>query len=141
MSRVGTIEVDEFLPHPPAVVWNALTDSQRLEQWLGPNTLIAQVGHEFTFDMGRWGTTHCVVLEVREPELLRYTWRNGVLDTEVVWRLHPEGHGTRLLLEHRGFDLDHPVARKAHDGMREGWRSGVMAALHRHLLATTDQRA
>lgn len=107
MSGVGTgtIEVDEFLPRPPRVVWGALTDSRRLAQWLAPNTLVAEVGHEFTFDMGRWGTTHGVVLE------------------------------------HRGFDLDHPVARQAYDGMGQGWRSGVMAPLHHHLQAPTAQRA
>ncbi|MBX6751380.1 MAG: SRPBCC domain-containing protein [Micromonosporaceae bacterium] len=44
-----------------------------------------------------------------EPErLLRYTWRNGPLDTVVTWRLVPEGHGTRVLLEHHGFDLTRP---------------------------------
>ncbi len=134
-SGRGTIEADQFYPHPPHAVWRALTDPDRLAQWLAPTTFTGHIGGEFTFDMGQWGTTHCTLLEIREPELLRYSWRNGPLDTEVVWRLVREGRGTRLFLEHRGFDLEHPLARRAYDGMRGGWASSVLPALSDHLAA------
>lgn len=137
MSTSARIEADEFLPHPVSVVWEALTDSDRMAVWLMPNDFVLQVGHRFTLDTGNWGTTECEVLEVKPHQLLRYSWRNGALDTEVVWRLVPEGHGTRLLLEHRGFDLDHPIERTAYDGMHGGWRSEVLTALRRHLMATS----
>lgn len=138
MTRnLSSIEVDEFLPHPPSAVWEALTRSDRLAQWLMPNDFACEVGHRFTLDTGDWGTTHCEVLEVEPERLLRYSWRNDPLDTEVIWRLVPEGKGTRLLLEHRGFDLDDPLQRYAHDGMSEGWRSEVIAALADHLATAT----
>jgi uncharacterized protein YndB with AHSA1/START domain len=135
----AAIEVDEFLPHPPATVWAALTTSDRLQVWLMPNDFVPEVGHRFTFDTGSWGITECEVLDIEAERLLRYSWRNGALDTEVVWRLVPEGTGTRLFLEHRGFDLDHPVQRFAYDGMRGGWRSGVLRALRDHLARETTE--
>jgi uncharacterized protein YndB with AHSA1/START domain len=135
MSTTAAIEVDEFLPHPVDAVWEALTTSDRLAVWLMPNDFVLEVGRRFTLDTGSWGVTECEVLEVEPERLLRYSWRNGPLDTEVVWRLVPEGRGTRLLLEHRGFDLDQPLQRFAYDGMRRGWRSEVVAALRDHLAA------
>jgi Uncharacterized conserved protein len=92
-----------------------------------------EVGHHFTLDTGRWNLTHCVVTAVEPERLLRYTWRNGPLDTVVTWRLVPEGNGTRVLVEHHGFDLNDPAQRRAFDGMSGGWRSAVLAALARHL--------
>lgn len=135
MTAPGVIEVDEFLPHPPSEVWDALTNRDRLAAWLMPNDFEAEVGRRFSLDTGSWGITECEVLEVQPQRLLRYTWRNGPLDTEVMWRLVPEGRGTRLLLEHRGFDLDQPAQRSAHDGMGQGWRSEVLTALASHLAA------
>ena len=133
MSAPATIEVDEFLPHPVEAVWEALTRADHLAEWLMPNDFLLEQGHRFTFDTGTWGVTECEVLEIQPRALLRLSWRNGPLDTEVIWRLKSEGSGTRLFLEHRGFDLDHPMERFAFDGMRRGWRSGVLAALARRL--------
>ncbi|WSY97044.1 SRPBCC domain-containing protein [Streptomyces sp. NBC_00873] len=41
--------------------------------------------------------------------------------TTVTWRLHPEGTGTRLFLEHAGLDVDSPLGRAAFHGMGDGW--------------------
>lgn len=133
MSATATIEVDEFLAHPPDVVWQALIDRDRLAAWLMPNDFRPEIGHRFTFDTGRWGITHCEVLEMQPERLLRFSWRNGPLDTEVTWRLEPEGRGTRLMLEHRGFDPDHPMQRFAYESMSDGWGSQVVPSLADHL--------
>lgn len=137
----AAIELDEFLPHPIEEVWDALVRRDRLGDWLMPNDFVPEVGRRFTFDTGRWGTTECQVLEVQQGRLLRYSWRNPPLDTEVVWRLVAEGSGTRLFLEHRGFDLGDVVQRQAFDGMSGGWRSGVLVALRRHLGAGDGRAA
>lgn len=131
MNRSATIELDEFLPHPVAVVWDALTSRERLAAWLMPNDFVLEVGRRFKLDTGTWGMTECEVLAFEPERYLRYSWRNAPLDTEVTWRLVPEGTGTRLLLEHRGFD--HPAQRAAYEGMRGGWRSIVRDGLRRHL--------
>lgn len=136
MTPGPSVEADEFVPHPPSRVWAALTDRDQLAAWFMPNDFTPEVGHRFTFDTGRWGVTDCEVLELREPELVRYSWRNGEFDTEVTWQLVPEGRGTRVLVTHAGFDADSPVQRQAHDGMSRGWRPVVLP----DLLAFLDGR-
>jgi uncharacterized protein YndB with AHSA1/START domain len=135
VSDARTVRVDEFLPHEPARVWKALTDPDLLAKWLMPNDFRPVVGHRFTFrthprpGAGFDGVVHCEVLAAEPERLLRYTWRGGSLDTTVTWTLAPEGRGTRLFLEHDGFDPDDPVQRFTHRILDGGWRSNVMSAL------------
>ncbi|MDL4814484.1 SRPBCC family protein [Actinomadura opuntiae] len=131
----ASIEVDEFLPHPPERVWRALTDPDLLARWLMPNDFKPVVGHRFTFaakpipNVGFDGTISCRVLDVEEGRLLRISWNGGGLDTTVTWRLAAEGNGTRLFVEHAGFDLDDPVNAYAYRGMGSGWRTDVLRKL------------
>jgi uncharacterized protein YndB with AHSA1/START domain len=123
-----TIECDEFLAHPPAAVWKALTQPDLMERWWVPGDIQPVVGHRFTLDMGSWGTQQCEVTAVEPERVLQYTFAETVLDTTITWRLVPEGSGTRLFLEHAGFDLDTPMGRQAYNGMGSGW-PGVQARI------------
>jgi hypothetical protein len=49
----------------------------------------------------------------------------------------PEVTGTRLFLEHTGFDLDKPGHRFAFDQMGPGWRDHILPALAEHLGSST----
>lgn len=115
------IECDEFIGHAPAVVWKALTDPELMERWWVRGDIQPVVGHEFTLDMGAWGVQACRVTAVEPERLLRYSFAESVLDSVITWRLVPEGTGTRLFLEHAGFDLDTPLGRQAYHGMGQGW--------------------
>ena len=134
-----TIEVDEFIAHPASRVWEALINPVELAQWFMASDFRPEIGHDFILDTGRWGTTHCTVIAIEAERLLRYTWRNGPLDTVVTWKLVPEGKGTRVLLEHHGFDLNDPIQRRAFDGMNGGWRSLILPGLVRHLAQDQDR--
>lgn len=135
MSEPATIAVDQFLAHPPTKVWRALTDSDLLARWLMPNDFRPVPGHRFTFHttprpgQGFDGLIHCEVLELDEPRRLRWSWRGGRLDTVVTWTLVPEGRGTRLFLEHAGFDPDDPAQRRTFTLLDSGWRSHVWPRL------------
>jgi uncharacterized protein YndB with AHSA1/START domain len=135
MTDSRTVRVDEFLAHSPARVWRALTDPVLLAKWLMPNDFRPVVGHRFTFltdprpNVGFDGVVHCEVLVVEPERLLRISWRGGSLDTTVTWTLASEGRGTRLFLEHDGFDPDDPAQQLSRRIMDGGWRSNVMAAL------------
>ena len=129
MTERASIEHDEFLPHPPATVWRALTDRDLIAQWLMPNDFEPTVGHRFQFDTGQWGFTDCEVLDLEPERLLRISWQNQSLDTTVTFRLVAEGTGTRVFLEHAGFDLADPFQQAGYEGMGEGWRSNVMRSL------------
>jgi uncharacterized protein YndB with AHSA1/START domain len=135
----GVIALDQYLAHPPAGVWRALTDPQLLARWLMPNDFAPVVGHRFTFhttprpEMGFDGTVHCEVLELTPERLLRLAWRGGRLDSTVTWTLRPEGNGTRLFLEHAGFDPDDPAQLHAYTIMGGGWRAIMTRGLDRVL--------
>jgi uncharacterized protein YndB with AHSA1/START domain len=117
----GVIHCDQYLTQPPAAVWRALTDPEQHARWWAAGDVRAEVGHRFTLDMGPWGEQPCEVLAVEPERLLRYSFAPGTLDSVITWRLEPEGHGTRLFLEHSGLDLDSPLGRAAYDGMGQGW--------------------
>jgi uncharacterized protein YndB with AHSA1/START domain len=129
------ITVDQYLAHPPARVWAALTDPELLARWLMPNDFKPVVGHRFTFrthprpEHGFDGIVHCEVLELEPQRRLRLAWRGGTLDTTVTWTLATEGHGTRLFVEHAGFDPDDPTQQHTASILGRGWRSHVMRAL------------
>jgi uncharacterized protein YndB with AHSA1/START domain len=142
------VHVDEFLPHPPTRVWRALIDPDMLSAWFMPTDFVPRVGHHFTFrtqpiPATRFsGTVQCEVLDVRPEELLRYTWADAQnpdgLTSTVTWTLRAEGRGTRLFVEHRGFDPDDPIQQLSRTIMGGGWRSHVVRRLA-EFLADQDQ--
>jgi uncharacterized protein YndB with AHSA1/START domain len=120
-TEATCIRLDRTLPKPPADVWAALTQPALLAQWWVAGDVQPQIGHRFTLDMGPWGPQRCEVLAVEPEWLLGYSFGDGTLDTTITWRLVPEGDGTRLSLEHEGFDLGTPAGKAAFQGMGAGW--------------------
>jgi uncharacterized protein YndB with AHSA1/START domain len=131
------IRVDEFLPHPPAKVWRALTEPRLMAKWMmAPADFRLEVGHRFTFRTNPkpavrfGGVVYCEVLAFEPERMLRISWvdrgtENG-LDSTVTWRLVPEGRGTRLFVEQVGFDPDNPyqqLGRRIMGG--QGWRGSA----------------
>ncbi|MGI5271054.1 SRPBCC family protein [Nonomuraea sp. CA-218870] len=123
------IRLDEFLAHPPAKVWRALTEPELVARWLMPGDIRPEAGHRFTFTTapneraGFAGVVHCQVLEAEPEKLLKLSWSDGRVDWTVTWRLEPEGRGTRLFLDHEGFDPDDPIQRMSRRIMGGGWRT------------------
>jgi len=101
--------------HSPEAVWDYLTKSELLAQWLMPNDFQPIAGYEFNFKVNPMpaydfdGIVYCKVLEIEPFKKLTYSWKGGPekgkinLDTIVEWTLTPKDGGTELLLEHRGF--------------------------------------
>jgi uncharacterized protein YndB with AHSA1/START domain len=100
------------LPFPPRDVWRALTDRALLAQWLMANDFVAEVGHHFQMQTepgaGFDGIVHAEVLELVPCQRMVWRWRGGPIDTTLTFRLEPRvvfaREGTRLRLEHEGFD-------------------------------------
>src|SRR5262245_64541043 len=104
----STIRREFLIPQPPEQVWHALTDSFTLAEWMFPNDFEPRVGHRFTFrvpanpKMNFDGlVVRCEVLICDAPSLLAFSWSAGgaVGNTQVRFRLEPNGEGTALLFE------------------------------------------
>ncbi|WP_328929405.1 SRPBCC domain-containing protein [Streptomyces sp. NBC_00190] len=134
-----TVRVDQFLPHPPAKVWRALTEPELIAQWLMPSDFRLEVGHRYTMtspprpNTGYSGTTAAEVLAYETGRMLSVRWTDAsaanTADWTITWTLAPEGRGTRLFLVHEGFDPDDPAQMLARKIMGGGWRGYVMDAL------------
>lgn len=127
-TRTTTITVDQFIAAPPAKVWRGLTEPELLARWWAPGDVAAVPGHTFHLQMPGWGAVACEVIDVQPHERFVYTF-NGTWT--LTWTLVAEGTGTRLLLEHSGFDLDDKRSRDAFDRMGPGWRDDVLPRLAR----------
>ena len=101
-----TLVVVRELRHPPALVWQALTDPAHLTEWapFEADHSLAAVG---PVKLSTVGTptpqvSDTKVTRAEAPRFLEYNW--GGQDSR--WQLEPVGAGTRLTLWHnidRGF--------------------------------------
>lgn len=95
------IRMERMYPHPPELVWKALTDGNMLAEWFTANTFQPVVGHRFQFktDPGPDydGILYCEVKIVEPPHRLAYTFRGGWMQSEtlVTWTLTPHEGGTQ----------------------------------------------
>lgn len=124
-----SIQRELRIPQPREKVWQAITDSTTLAEWMYPNNFEPRVGHRFIFrvppkpEVGFDGLiVDCEVLECQAPRLLAFSWTaGGLVDTRVSFRLEPDGDGTRLFFEHSGFDVTQPWIEQALKGASYGW--------------------
>jgi uncharacterized protein YndB with AHSA1/START domain len=101
-----TLVLVRDLKHPPAAVWEAITDPAQLSEWapFDADRNLASAGPVQLTTVGAptpmVAQTH--VLRAEEPRLLEFNWGGNALRFE----LEPQGAGTRLTLWHaieRGF--------------------------------------
>ncbi len=102
-----------------------------------PNDFQGRVGHKFQFRTkpgpGFDGIVDCEVIELVEPERLAFTWKGGGLNTVVTFTLTPDANGTRLELEHTGFEGVRAVLVSFILG--RGWRKKIIPVSLRAALA------
>jgi uncharacterized protein YndB with AHSA1/START domain len=95
-----TLTLVRELRHPPALVWQALTDPAQLSEWapFDASRNMATVGPVKLSTVGA-PTPQVAETTVRRAEptrLLEYSWG----DQDLRWELEPAGSGTRLKLWH-----------------------------------------
>ena len=94
-----TLVLVRELRHPPAKVWQALTDPAELSEW-APFDADRNLGAPGPVKLSTVGApkphvAETVVKRAEAPRLLEYTWSG-----DLRWELEPLGGGTRLTLWH-----------------------------------------
>ncbi len=145
MGNIKTLRKEVFYPHLREKVWTALTTPEALAEWLMPNDFEPVVGKRFQFRvdgmMNYSGITDCEVLEVDPPKRLVYTWvakmknRPDHPAMTLVWTLHEEGSGTRLVLEQSGLEN---VSWWWRFSMKHGWSRMLKTLLPKVLANVSD---
>ena len=131
----ASIKHQYFFPHPPAAVWEYLTNAELMEQWLMKTDFQPFIGYDFQFrtkpipSLNLDGIFYCKVLEMVPFKKLSYSWKGGpgegriIFDTIVVWKLQAKEGGTELFLEHSGFSETDNLS--IYKGMNEGWLKNI----------------
>lgn len=101
-----TVEIrfERHFAHPIEKVWAALTESDRLNEWLAVRDGIIEpvVGGRVHLPTSGPAVIESTVLEIDPPRLLVYAWRTAEWDGGPVrWELFETDSGTRLVLTHR----------------------------------------
>jgi len=94
-----TLVLVRELRHPPAMVWQALTDPGQLSEWapFDADRNLAAAGPVKLSTAGTPGLiSESIVKRAEAPRLLEYSWGGN----ELRWELEPRGGGTRLKLWH-----------------------------------------
>jgi len=139
-----TLVLVRELRHPPAKVWQALTEPAQLREW-APFDADRNLDATGPVKLSTVGTpaphvSETSVKRAEAPRLLEYSWGGN----DIRWELEPLGNGTRLTLWHNidrryvsmgaagwhiCFDVldrflaGHPIGRiVAGDAMKVGWQ-------------------
>jgi uncharacterized protein YndB with AHSA1/START domain len=139
-----TLVLVRELAHPPAKVWQALTEPEHLREW-APFDVDRSLGTVGSAQLTTVGVPKPIVSEIQvkqadAPKLLEYNWGGQ----DMRWELEPLAGGTRLTLWHNidrrfiamgaagwqiCFDVlerllaDHPIGRiVGPEAMKFGWQ-------------------
>lgn len=128
MTESVAVVLDVEMKSPIDRVWQAITDSKTLSEWMlfKTNNFAPEKGHTFQFSdaPGFPGVIDCTVTEVNPPHRLAYTWKTEGTDgppheTLVSFTLSEANGATAVHLEQSGF---RPDAKQEIGGARYGWK-------------------
>jgi uncharacterized protein YndB with AHSA1/START domain len=143
MLTKPSLTLKRRLKAPPAQVFSAWTDPEKLIRWIGPSDTVAnsaraeldvRVGGRyrisFKTENGEYHEVHGVYREVAPPSRLVFTWAwhsTPERESLVVLTIAEDGDGTMLTLHHEQF-----FDEQARDGHRRGW-TGTLDRLDSYL--------
>lgn len=137
------VRITRFFRAPRERVFAAWTNAEQMKRWMGPPNFICPEAESDLRVGGRYrvvmrgtppprdgeapqeitSTVTGEYLEVRPPELVRYSWNptwSPGEETIVTLRLHEENGGTRLELLHENF-----ATVESANGHNQGWNGAL----------------
>jgi uncharacterized protein YndB with AHSA1/START domain len=98
------VAFDRRIEQPPEKIWGALTDPNRLANWLGDVEVDLRVGGAFIIRFRKMTVVMTGKITALEPgHLIEYSWLEnyGMPASVVRWEIVPDTGGCRLKLTHR----------------------------------------
>ncbi|MBC7770719.1 MAG: SRPBCC domain-containing protein [Phycisphaerales bacterium] len=114
-AKDPNVALSIYIDAPPSAVFRTLIDPEKIQQWFGVAAAVdPRIGGdwhlkmEFEKDGQKITSPPCMILDFVENERLAISWPDwrgdkSVPDQRVLWKLAPEGAGTRVELVHDGF--------------------------------------
>lgn len=107
VSRKGeTYDVcfERFYPRPVETVWSALTEPERLKDWMGVSYVEPHVGGRFDLIQESAAPMTGRVQVWQPPKLLEFSWTNDDAPNSVIrYELTPAEGGTKLVFLQSGI--------------------------------------
>lgn len=125
-SKLDEIRKSITMQAPIKLVWDFITDPEKIAQWLMPNDFKATKGAEFGMQCmlkdGSAGQIPAKVIEIEPTFKLVYSWQvlEPVIDTIVSITLRETDNGTKLDLIHSGWSqllVQDEEVRTLHDNV------------------------
>ena len=119
-----TIRFERRLEFAPDEVWAALTEPERLREWLADATVVPGPEGEISIDFGEGGHESGQITAWDPPRVLAYEWNFvGEEPSHVRWELTEAdgGRSTHLALEHTRLESSPASGHGA--GYGAGWHA------------------
>ncbi|GAA1741391.1 SRPBCC domain-containing protein [Luedemannella helvata] len=104
---MSQLRLEFSFPHPPALVWRALTESHILALWLVENDLVPRPGQRFRLRaMELAGIDELIdgaIVDLAPGERLAMIWRTDEAHLGMTWQLRPVPDGTVLEVTQTGL--------------------------------------
>jgi uncharacterized protein YndB with AHSA1/START domain len=134
-----TIRFERLLPGPVERVWGYLTKSEKRAQWLASGEMELRIDGKVELHFNHDNLTphddpvpekyrhhnegssmHGRITQLEPPKLLSYTWgESSGSDSEVTFKLDPQGKKVLLTLMHRRLGRDPELIK----GIGAGWHT------------------
>ena len=123
-GEARTIVVSRVYDTPPADLWDACTNPERIARWFLPISGDLHEGGRYELEGNASGT----ISRCEPPESVDATWEFGGQVSWVELRLAPEGEGrTRFTLEHIAHVEDEIWAQYGPGAVGVGWDQALVA--------------
>lgn len=111
---------ERILEHPPEKVWLALTDPSHIKDWFVRTELEPRAGGRYVEHHDHVGLSmEGQVTRFEPPRAFEHTWwgvtPEGEPDPRILWEIHPDKQGSRLVVTYLFPSLD-----GAHEALA-GW--------------------
>ena len=134
-TKPPPIQLTIETPADAESAWEALTDPDRVAEWLTDASPIGQPGDPYRLDFGD-SIVDGVVVDLQPGHRFAHTWlwegSGAEEQTLVSWTVEPLAHGgSRILLEHGGWPATTPddKTRDDHQGYWEAYLDDLAALL------------